>query len=181
MRRVTRITRSVNLGDFQQNPGAAVFVGRGLFFTLSDLPSVAEFTSLFEQYKFEKVVVHMIPFANWTVMDQHATVPLVTAIDFDDGTDPTSEDQLLQYGNNCITHATQEIHRTIQPKIAAAVYNAGGIFNGYAIKTSWISSDSPNVQHYGFKMGIRPSPPGTHWGAGWLIYADYHIAFRNTR
>ena len=178
---ITRITRSVNLGTLIQATSTVnTFIGKGLQFTLNDLPSVAEFTALFDQYKIEKVVVHMIPFSTGSLMTQNVSFPLITVIDFDDAATPTTEDFLLQYANNSITHANQEVHRTLIPRVAAAVYDAGGLFNGYANQQTWIDAASPAVVHYGFKAGIGPAF-GTVGVAGWNIYADYHLAFRATR
>jgi hypothetical protein len=178
---ITKVVRSVFLVRFDQLAAGSGFHGLGLTFSLSDLISSAEFTALFDQYKFDKVVIHILPTANTALMTQSVSFPLVTAIDYDDSTAPTSEDYLLQYENNMITRSFDELHRTIVPRIALGAFQSGGLFNGYAnAGNQWIDAASPNVNHYGLKLGINQAYTSTGV-ASFNIYADYHISFRSLR
>lgn len=190
-RQVHAFKRIANLGTYTASVsslGAPTPAQKGFSFQLVDLPNVAEYTSLFDQYKIQKVVLKIVP---KTLMTQGASTgnagptgygQVVTAIDYDDAATPSSKDELLEYGSAKYTQASRVHTRTIRPKVLNAVW-VNSISTGYAPRAApFIDNANNNVPHYGIKMWIdAPSTVGAASSASYDVYATYYFLCKNTR
>jgi len=133
------------------NPG-------GLSFLFGSLPSVTDFTTLFDQYRINLIKVQFVP--NFTGGDLNPaatfqTIPnLHTVIDHDDAATPGSLNVLLQYTSMKMTRGSQTHTRLIKPTTLA---NIGGVNNvGHRYKT-WIDMTQTTIPHFGLKYWIDQS------------------------
>lgn len=145
------------------NTAPTTYGSFALYFTLGDLPDYNEFTTLFDRYKIVAVKVSILPYANMAGTANAVTGGNSFSVggmwhiitDYDDASVPTPSDTgvnyLREYTNYKCQSILKPIRRTIKPRIAMATY-ASGAFSSYAnMKSQWIDSNSPSVQHYGIK------------------------------
>jgi len=145
-------------------------------FELAYLPSYAEFTALYDQYRIESVLVRFVPTVNTSTPADALQGFLALVVDYDDINNPSSMDQMYQYGNCAVYPANKEVVAKIRPRAALAAYS--GTFTSYAnIGNMWIDVASPSVQHYGLKAGYTQSSP-VH---SWSVFSTYSLAFRSSR
>ena len=104
---------------------------------------------------------------------------IATVIDYDDANAPASFDELRQYTNYKTVSLLKRHSRILVPAMALAAYN--GTFSGYASKKyQWLDSASPNIQHYGLKIGIQNCTLPTNT----LLYdveIKVNVEFKNIR
>jgi hypothetical protein len=126
-------------------------------FSLADTPVPTDYTSLFDQYRIQQVMVEFLPAvlpftASTTALD----LPfMITAIDHDDST-AAPVTTLQQYGNAQVI-ANQTYHqRTLTPRFSLSAYS--GVFGSFSLAPigSWIDSASPSVLYYGLKWATSP-------------------------
>lgn len=141
-------------------------------FALSDIPTLAAFAVSFDQYCIYAVKVRFLPKATTSVVGQFGSV-----IDFDNAVQPTSWQQLEDYGNfmsmSLVQGCCQE--RFIKPCVTPLVYNGAG--TGFATARSWIDSANTGVPHYGVRYGIDNGGPLIALQVG--VEMTYVIGFRN--
>jgi len=167
------ISRSCSRGSL--TVGVAPTFG-ALAFTLADLPSYTEFTALFDQYRFERVVVKFIPASALSTTNAYHIPPLFTVIDYDDANLPGSVNELRQYQTLMVVPPCAPHVRTLTPRLAIGAYS--GAFTSFAQARSWCDSASPAVQWYGLKYSVDSSSSSD---VLYYLEAEYTIAFRNTR
>lgn len=174
------IERSVYAGTLTQTDGTTV----AQIFKLSDLPNYTDFTNLYDQYRIVGIkvqVVNNMP-ANATVWNSTLGTPasyfpgtVVTCIDLDDGNTPTVN-EVLEHESALVHGNGRKYSREFIPAIAQSAYQ--GAFTGYTSRQNqWIDSNSPGVEHYGFKLGVKNAgtPPT---GAFLQLFYTYIIEFR---
>lgn len=153
-------------------------------FGLSDLPDNDEFTKLFDQYKISAVKIKVMPVFNSvephvaSTTDQTLSKPIISVIDYTDDNLITQESQLLQYSTMKMTKGWKEHVRFLKPRCSIYVKEATNA-SARPIR-SWLSSEFPDVKHYGVKM-LFPST-GTMEGQSGItyrIYMTYYIACKN--
>jgi len=154
--------------------------------SLQDLGQVASLTSLFDQYRIDKVEVKIIPQSTsvnvFNTASPNDTVPsLYAVLDFDDSTALASLAAALEYDNVQVVPYGQGLFLTIQPSFTPAIY-ASGAFSGYAVeKAGWVDCANTAVAHYGMKgivCGLQTLQTSVVY---WNVYAKYFVSFRNTR
>lgn len=165
---------------------AATDVFGGYYFALSDVPGSAQFTSLYDQYRFIAVKLEFIPTAlpttywNGAAVVNPACPILHTCVDLDDANTPTAN-QLMEHEtykcHGAFTPATTGKYvRWVEPALAIESYQTGG-FGGYSSKTKqWCDSASPSVQHYGIKYWVE-MPAGSP-ATNLYIQATYYLEFK---
>jgi len=155
-------------------------------FSLQDLPQVATLTALFDQYRFDKVVIKFVPQSSsinvFNVASPNDTVPSVYAVlDFDDSTILASLNAALQYDNVQVVPYGQGFEITVMPSYTPAVF-AAGAFSGYAVqKASWVDCANQAVAHYGVKGVFTALQAVSTSIATYNVYIKYYVSFRNTR
>jgi len=122
------------------------------YFSLSNFYSYAEYTGLFDQYRFDELEIWIEPQLNASATA--ATSSWFSAVDFDDVAVPTIMGTVAaKQGAVGSNTGAGHYHRFI-PHMAVAAY--GGAFTQFAnVPPDWIDSGSPNVQHYGIKSAFE--------------------------
>jgi len=184
-------TDAINYGVLCSSSSASALFQ--LYFSLAQLNSYTDFTGLFDQYRISRVRirVYFSQTQSLATLQTSTTTPnnntalmCYQVVDYDDAA-TTSLANLIQYENCesklCLGKVTDIV---IKPRIAVAAYS--GTFTSYAnVKNQWLDSASPNVQYYGFKLGIDLTPlnyPITAVTIGTIYFIlDYEIQCRNPR
>lgn len=132
----------------------SVFLSFGsLACSLNLVPSVTDFTNLFDQFRIVKVKYDFFPRLTGNPANG---VPgncsiFHMAVDHTDVTPPSLETDLLQYDQHRTVQAYKPFSITFKPA-PAATYWQGVTASGYGPKAgSWIDCSSGGVQHYGLK------------------------------
>lgn len=193
-RQVHMFKRIVNLGTYtasQTSGGVVTPIAKGFSFQLSDLANVSEYTSLFDQFKITGIKFRVVPKTAMTTQGAvtGTIAPLgygqvVTAIDFDDAANPTSKDQLLEYGSAKYTPSSRVHQRYFSPKVLNAVW-VNLASTGYSpVKAPWIDQANTNLPHYGIKLwvDVPENSSGTaNSSISYDVYATYYFMCKNTR
>lgn len=157
-----------------------------LAFSLQDVGQVATLTALFDQYRFDKVEIRLVPASSsvetFNVASPNNSVPSIYAVlDFDDSTALASLAAAQQYDNVQITRYGEGLSITVLPSNTPALYASGG-FSGYEVqRADWVDCANTAVGHYGVKGIITELTALSTSTAVWYIYAKYYLSFRNTR
>jgi len=146
--------------------------------SLNTLPSYAEFTTLFDQYRILRLSLTFHPLQNEAVNATTAATPgIFTVVDYDDSTTLASLTQTLQYANAHWHDGYRPFTVTFKPHIAVASY--AGSFNGYTnLKDQWIDSSSFNVIHYGLKVCMLQC---TGAAQSWRVFGNLLFELKNVR
>lgn len=158
---------------------------------VDDLPQSATFSSLFDSYRINKVVLKLM--TNWggggpqsgswtggagTAFDLDPQ-RVYTVIDHDDSTALGSTSEALQYETCRVTHPSKDITISFVPAVSATVYRTG-VTSAYrqAYKV-WMDLANTDVPHYGVKGYIPNS--ATAWQPSYKVLATYYISFKQVR
>jgi len=140
--------------------------GAAQFFKLNTVQGVSDFTSLFDQYKIDKVVLQCMFQSNAVGVTEDSQVNggkggilpiLYYTQDLDDAAVPNGLATVQQFARckTKILNANKPFNITIRPKVARQVYQAG-VASGYeTASNAKIDNNFPDVQHYGMKYWIR--------------------------
>jgi len=151
-------------------------------FTLDSLPNYTDFTNLYDEYRIKAVKVYFVPKQNSNTQGASAAyseVPtLVSAIDYDDATAPTTVAKMMEYDTTRIHGCADKSYtRIFKPNVSLAAYS--GAFTSYAQREDqWLDSDSAGVKHYGLKYALLNAYAGGNnvWSCN--VYATLYIEFR---
>ncbi len=179
-------TGLTNSNQILQNSAVAVF---GSFsFRHDDMAQSATFAALFDQYRFEEVLLRFYCRNNaasvFNIASPNNAVPtLYVVIDRDDATQPSLITDLRQYDNAESLNGTSSVDIRLKPSITPAVF-ASGAFSGYSVERSdqsWIDIANTSVPNYGVKWGIPGLTATTSSSWVWDVEAWYTVSYRNTR
>lgn len=129
------------------------------YLTLTSLPSVTDFSNLFDQYKitgFKMTWLYSHNSDNSTAVAQTTSLPLLyTVYDSDDGTPMASINTMNEYMTCRVRRLDRPQKIFVRPKVATPAY-AGGAFTGWTQPGTqpWIDMATTNVQYYGCKWAI---------------------------
>lgn len=143
-------------------------------FSLGDLPTYTEFTSLYDQYKINAVKLTFIPRQTMsnstaTAFNGDNTARFFSAIDYDDGTPPTSVDALREYQTARWSRLLRTHKRFIyKPRIVDT--------SNYII-SPWMSTSAPNANYFGLKVAIEPTGVAFTFG----VEAKLYLSFKNVK
>lgn len=165
-------TRFQNYGTIQALNATTITFGV-VFFELANVPGFAEFTAMYDFFKINAVSVRFIPQSNVNLYNDTGQVQvvasqfynrIVTVVDYNDRTVPTSLNDLRQYGN-CKVGTNNRVHkRFFHPKPTLAVDEDSGSGTSYGLaqmgKIPWIATGSDQAEWYGIKYGIEHANPG---------------------
>lgn len=122
------------------------------YFALNTFAQYADYTSVFDQYCIVEAVVRIVPDLQASLNTTLST--LITAIDHDDATAPTSVAQ-VQAHTTCLQTVNMAQTRLVKPRMAVSAYGSG--FGSYMNTTGYLDSGTPDVQHYGLKLAALPT------------------------
>ncbi len=147
---------------------------------LSDLNEVASFTSIYDQYRIDRVQVNVMPVTlpNNTSLTAlpYAFCAIVT--DYDDSATLASFALALNYQNCRVIGPGQGHSRTIIPHTNLAGFDGA---TAYAISkpAPWIDCANTGVTHYGIKICVKQST--STFVSGWYVWMTYQVSFRRVR
>lgn len=145
-------------------------------FALSDLSEVSSFTSIYDQYRLDRIDFHVIavtqPSVNSTSATPYAFLAVIT--DYDDSSALATFALHLNYSNVAVLGPGQGHERSFRPRLSMATSSGGD-----ANTTSWIDCATTSVPHFGIKVGVKTSTSTNV--SSWYAFARYHISFRNVR
>lgn len=142
------------------------FSGAAMF-TMNMLGNYTEYTTMFDQYKIRGALIKITPYTSLAVTpagssgiinsnNQGVSCMFHSVLDFDDATAPTAGTAGIATLREYKGYKSQNffnnrpIVRYCKPRMAVAAY--AGAFTSYAnVANVYCDSNSPGVQHYGFK------------------------------
>lgn len=151
--RAHKFTRTRDFGVIAKS---ALDTGGSLQFTLDQVPSYAELTTLYDAYSIDKVEVTFVWFSPFTgAATGAAQMPIMMVTpDFDDANPVTTVGEIGEYGQARVVpfNLARNSHTvTIAPRAAKQVYR--GVTSGFswAEKSAIIDAGNVDVPHYGLK------------------------------
>lgn len=142
-----------------------------LQFQLNDISNYSSFTNIFDTYRIAQVTVAWLPITSGGPQSY-----ICTAIDYDDA-NTTTLANLLNYDTSQVVPLNQYFERTLQPRLAKAVYS-GSAFTSFAQeKNTWVDAASPGVPWY----GLKAASPVTNAPITMTPLCTYVLQFKNPR
>lgn len=146
------------LQELLTNLGSSGVVNRAYFFSFSMLPNVSEFTTLFDRYRINKVVIKFVPGYSNTVATSNPRCQFITAVDYDDASLVTSTNNLLEYD----TKRIHDVNRIVVRKFTPACAQITGLTQNVSTKDVstrsrpawkvWLDcANDDDRPHYGLK------------------------------
>lgn len=153
-------------------------------FQLGLLPNASDFTNLYDQYCIKKVVWKCIPKITQNEINSGLTsnndLPSIhSAIDYDDGTNPTNINQLCEYQSHKMTRGNAMHTRVFVPKVELNVTSSGAVSSANAPKSyQWLDCDAINIPHRGLKV-VVPPPATTGTTLTYDVMVTYYFACKS--
>ena len=150
--------------------------------SLGQVPGVADFTGLYDQYKILAMKLTLIPRGNQSDIGTASgtvaqSVGVFSVIDYDDNTNLTSISQACQYQNMKMTRSHQLHTRYFKPRILTSVQS--NVSNLNSVNTrGWLDINDTQVNHYGIKYALQISPNSSQ---SFDLKVDYYLAFKSVR
>jgi len=156
-----------------------------LKFNIASIPNLDSYRRLFDQYRIKKVKVRIVQQSGF----DNPSMTLITSIDLDAGTAPTTSDLLLQCSNSKIKNLTAfrpskvvSIFPRFQNKI---VMDAAAGTENYTLGRpgAWLDlADAGLTNHHGLNIAFTcPDSTGLTNPASINYEFTYHIEFRKIR
>lgn len=184
--------------------GAALGPGLAMSFSLSQVtlnwsggtstavavPNYAEFQTLFEKWKLNKVTCKWIGTGNVQTgyAGSGAALPVALPVmqyapDMDDQTPPNSSAILLQYQDmRTMVFDTNGPKRCIcKPKAVTSTEAGGVLATGYSEYSGYCDTVSSGVNWFGQKYWVEPNSVSASHVMNALVYVTYNITFKGVR
>lgn len=168
--------RHVDFGELPINNILPTFASYN--FSLSDLPNSTEFTTLYDMYKINCVKIMFLPqmtqnISLGSVNNAYASTRFFSVIDYNDGSAPTSIDELRQFQSCKVTPILRPHKRVIfKPKILDT--------NGFSI-SPWMSTASPNANYFGLKVAVEGMDSTTTTSMIYTVEAKFYMSFKQVK
>lgn len=158
-------TRFQNGGSITALTGTTTTFG-AIYWDLASVPGYTEYSNMYDFYKINAVQVRFIPqtdntdpiTASWLTVSAKFN-RLITVLDYNDRTVPTSLDDLRQYSNCKVASNNYVAKRFLHPKPTITMdedATSGGVYGiGQSTRTPWVSTASNQCEWYGIKYGIE--------------------------
>lgn len=128
--------------------------------TFNMLPNYTELTSLFDQYRINKLVYRFVPtFSDGSLTASSGTcIPNLHIVkDYDDSTDPTNTTTLMQYPNYQMWPSHKQRSIKFTPAVLSDFMEGAGTATGPKFK-QWINLANTAVEHRGIKYYLEQAP-----------------------
>lgn len=127
-----------------------------LAFRLNSIPGISEYQALFEEYKITKINFKFMPRQGYQNQLGQDWGTFNIWNDYDDASTPTDQ-EFYQKGDaktiNLSTFSRSSFNWSLRPKVLKPVYKTtGGTFGTTSSKSGWISTNAPDVDHFGTKF-----------------------------
>jgi len=154
-------SRSVEINTVETLASTAILTSsltvptfNGISFTIASVNDFTSFSNVFDQYRINLIEVLIEPVVSETTTLAQDVGEFISVVDVDDANVPTSYADLCSYTQAVQSRGTQSHYHRWKPTVAVAVYS--GAFTSFAATTSmWLDCGSPNIQHYGLKIGSQ--------------------------
>lgn len=167
-RSLYRSKASMNVHHFKRtyeatnlNISATAPVSGTLTVQMASIPDVTDFTTLFDRYRINKVIVRFVP--NFTGSDLNPSSSVIsipnfhTVLDYDDSTAPGSLNNMFQYSTYRMTRGNKIHIRKYTP----SVLTAQGSGSTYGPKwKQWLDLSDLTINQYGLKFWIDQQNAG---------------------
>lgn len=156
--------------------------GAGSQFRLSDLPSITEFTTLYDQYQIKGIKYTLIPkFSQADLQISSGSASAIlgnvwSVIDYDDVNTPVALTELLQYQNLKRTRMDGVHSRYLVPKV-----NITMGANTQPKARQWLDVAVTTTPHYGIKLWFDALSGVTNTEIKYDLMVKYYLAFKNVR
>jgi len=172
--------RTYNVGSFV--PAAADF-GLGLTHNLTQLPSYAEFSTLFDAYQIDRVDLLFV-WRPGAATDGYPTI--LWCFDPDDATTPATETEMLERQGTKFTAFSSSrsmIRHSYRPRVGFALLTNGGVQRrGVDFgKTTWCDMGATDTAYYGSKVWFSGFNTTITPNASVLVFASYSVKCRYAR
>lgn len=174
--------RSTYLAGWTANQLAVDTFGN-YYASLNQVPTVSDFTGLYDQFRINAVKFTLIPRGNSSDITPTGTsaaqsVGVFSVIDYDDDTNLTSISQAMQYQNCKMTRSHQVHSRYFKPRIESTVTTNTG--TAAALNTrGWLDvAAGADVKHFGIKFILQQAPNAVQT---FDLKVDYYLAFKCVR
>lgn len=148
--------------------------------SLSDLPQVATFQALYDQYRITKVTIRIIP--QMTV----STGPLVfpnlfyyTVLDYNDSATLSSTNQANQHNSCRTTPWMKPFSRTFRPYVVQNTTDSTPTAYVLTKPSPWIATVNPGIAHLGMKF-ITDNNSGSG-DFKWNVRITFVVQFKNVK
>lgn len=174
--------------DFSANNQTEQF-GIGIRMALTDVPNSSEFTTMFNEYRIDKVVYRITPVTWGSVPGTASQAPSAyVSWDSNDATAPATSRQMMERDQCKLVDFIigQPTYIVGVPRVAQAIYSSG-VTTSYGFpnnpKSLWLDTTSPSnsTPHYGLKMFFRNFVAIANAGTALRIQPTYYMTFRSTR
>lgn len=169
-----RTFQSTSINNLSAGASAGVYCPQ-----LTNLPNATEFTTLFDEYRINKVVVKFIPNFTGSDMNPNATfnsMPnIYSIIDYDDQSTPANLDELLQYPSMKLTRGNSIHTRVFTPKVSLDVNGTGGVA---AKAKQWLDCAVSTVPHNGMKYWLDAAGVST---GSYRVFVTMYFSCRGVR
>lgn len=152
--------------------------------SLSQLPQVATFGALFDQYRVDYMEFTFRPrYPDNTIVSPATALPplIYTVIDKDDSSAATTLAQLQEY-QSCETHGSsvEQFTRRFKPGCRGLVWDGAAAQPGLCMTSPWLDIAYTTTVHYGMKYGCTAGPAALTLQS-WDIDLYVGLSFKNLR
>ena len=160
---VYNFKRTVELENFPVAAGQS-FSSKGYYFKFSDIPSMSEFTNLFDSFRILAVKITFYPPYNIAWLPASANAPIgefYSIIDYNDAVSPSSTSDMNQYQTLHRTWANRPHRRYLKPKLLqTGLVNGDTTFSALTTVNGkpWLDMySSQTARYYGVKIAWASS------------------------
>lgn len=166
-----------------------------LQFAFNAIENYTEFTNLYDQYRINKVVLCFFNTANVNQLQPNTagttppstlTLPVRYVIDYDDKNVPDGG-VLDEYARQRFVRFPKDVKISLVPAIQSVISRDDSVVNIYAGSPKfkqWISTDAPEIQHFGVKMcipGVGAPVGSTETGFRYQVKVCYYFSCKNVK
>jgi len=158
-------------------------------FYLNKCTNFLAYTTLYDQYRINSVVVKFIPtmaevvsrqYDDGTTGDLTEKIPsLFVVLDRDDDNYLTSEDQARGFRLHKRTTATKGQQWKFKPNTLQPVFRTG-VTSAYSVAyNTWLDCSYADVPHFGLKCLIEPAEPRNAYN--YRVETTYYVSFKGRK
>ena len=160
----------------------------GFYFKLNDLGNMSEYTNLFDSFRIRGIRMHFIPVLGNTVVGDAVGVldnffnglRLMTAIDYNDASAPTSTNEVRQYDTCKVTPGCKDHIRYYRPQPTVTISEGSSYGLGTVSRKLWISTASNSTRWYGLKVAFE-HPNNLLSKTYYQVESVIYMQFKNAR
>ena len=148
----------------------------GVSFKLNQVPTYANWTAVFDKYRFDKVELQFMADGMQDITQSAIIAPVMsTALDFDSDATPASAAEVQRKSRSTMTTGTVSFRRAFVPRVARDVYNGVASTNyEEGPPAVWLDCASAATPHYGLAYAMGTA---TNTSFQYRVHARFTISF----